>query len=178
MARCDDNTFTKLAVSGTLGIERKRNKMENTRDTHRIFTRAAIPDDVEAMLSCDAYAQAHEDQYRDRDQAVRAAVGKGQCLLAMRASQVAGYALLHHDFFDHGFVSLVVVSPAFQRLGVGQRLLAGAEDACTTAKLFTSTNQSNLAAQGLFASAGFVRSGQIDNLDENDPELVYVKWCR
>ncbi len=58
------------------------------------------------------------------------------------------------------------------------RLLAAAEDACRTEKLFTSTNASNGAAQRLFASAGFVRSGQIEHLDEGDPELVYVKWCR
>ena len=28
------------------------------------------------------------------------------------------------------------------------------------------------------AGAGFVRSGQIEHLDENDPELVYVKFLR
>ena len=49
---------------------------------------------------------------------------------------------------------------------------------CQTEKLFTSTNQSNGAAQRLFTSAGFVHSGRIEHLDEGDPELVYVKWCR
>ncbi|MFA6069634.1 MAG: GNAT family N-acetyltransferase [Janthinobacterium sp.] len=78
----------------------------------------------------------------------------------------------------HGFVSLVVVAPGQQRRGVGLRLLAAAADACRTEKLFTSTNQSNGAAQRLFASAGFVRSGRIEHLDEGDPELVYMKWCR
>jgi ribosomal protein S18 acetylase RimI-like enzyme len=145
--------------------------MENRHATEQIITRAARPGDVEAMLACDAYAQAHAS----RGDAVRAAVGKGLCQVATRAGQVAGYALLHDDFFGYDFVSLVVVAPGQQRRGVGLRLLAAAEDACTTAKLFTSTNQSNGAAQRLFASAGFVRSGQIDHLDEGDPELVYVK---
>ncbi|SFX43772.1 Ribosomal protein S18 acetylase RimI [Janthinobacterium lividum] len=148
--------------------------MQNRDETDKIITRAALPGDVEAMLACDAYAQAHAS----RGDAVRAAVGQGHCQVAIRAGQVAGYVLTRDDFFDYGFVSLVVVSPAHQRRGVGVGLLAAAEAACTTAKLFTSTNQSNLAAQRLFASAGFVRSGQIDHLDEGDPELVYMKWCR
>ena len=148
--------------------------MQNRDETDKIITRAAQAGDVDAMLACDAYAQAHAS----RGEAVRAAVGQGHCQVAIRAGQVAGYVLTYDDFFDYGFVSLVVVSPAHQRRGVGVRLLAAAEAACTTAKLFTSTNQSNLAAQQLFASAGFVRSGQIDHLDEGDPELVYMKWCR
>jgi len=141
--------------------------MENRTEADDIVTRMAGHGDVAAMLACDAYAQAHPE----RGDAVRAAVSKGH-------SQVAGYVLTHDDFFGHGFVSLVVVVPGQQRRGVGLRLLAAAADACQTEKLFTSTNQSNGAAQRLFASAGFVRSGQIEHLDEGDPELVYVKWCR
>ncbi|MGX9713542.1 GNAT family N-acetyltransferase [Janthinobacterium lividum] len=148
--------------------------MQNRHETDPIITRLAQAGDVAAMLACDAYAQMHAS----RGDAVRAAVGKGHCQVAMRAGQVAGYVLTHDDFFGYGFVSLVVVDSGQQRRGVGLRLLAAAEAACQTGKLFTSTNQSNLAAQQLFASAGFVRSGRIDHLDEGDPELVYVKWCR
>ncbi|MED5612441.1 GNAT family N-acetyltransferase [Janthinobacterium sp. P210005] len=143
-------------------------------DESTVLVRTARPEEIDAMLACDAYAQAHPE----RGDAVRAAVGQGHCLVAMRAGHVAGYALTHDDFFGYGFVSLVVVDSGQQRRGVGLRLLAAAEAACQTGKLFTSTNQSNSAAQRLFASAGFVRSGQIDHLDEGDPELVYVKWCR
>ena len=114
--------------------------------------------------------------YKSRGEAVRAADDRNLCLVALRAGQAAGYALLHEDFFGYGFVPLVVVSSGQQRRGVGLRLLAAAEAACQTKKLFTSTNQSNLAAQRLFASAGFVRSGRIDHLDEGDPEFVYVKF--
>ena len=45
-------------------------------------------------------------------------------------------------------------------------------------KLFASTNASNTASQALMTKAGFVPSGQIDNLDEGDPERVYVKFIR
>ena len=145
--------------------------MENRTEADEIVTRAAGHGDVDAMLACDAYAQAHAS----RGEAVRTAVGQGHCQVAIRAGQVAGYVLTHGDFFGYAFVSLVVVAPGQQRRGVGLRLLAAAEAACRTGKLFTSTNQSNGAAQRLFARAGFVRSGRIDHLDEGDPELVYVK---
>ena len=121
--------------------------MENETQADDTITRVAVPGDVPAMLTCDTYAQAHAS----RSDAVRAATGKGQCLLALHAGQVAGYVLLHHGFFDHGFVPLVVVSPAQRRRGVGLRLLAAAATACQTEKMFTSTNQSNQAAQGLRA---------------------------
>ena len=147
--------------------------MQHRDATDAVITRVARPGDVAAMLACDAYAQAHPE----RGDAVRAAVGKGHCQVAIGNGQVAGYVLTHDDFFGHGFVSLVVVAPGQQRRGVGLRLLAAAEAACQTEKLFTSTNASNLAAQQLFASAGFVRSGRIEHLDEGDPELVYMKCC-
>lgn len=148
--------------------------MENRTEADKIVTRMAGHGDVAAMLACDAYAQMHPE----RGEAVRAAVSKGHSQVAIRNGQVAGYVLTHGDFFGYGFVSLVVVAPGQQRRGVGLRLLAAAADACQTEKVFTSTNQSNGAAQRLFASAGFVRSGQIEHLDEGDPELVYMKWCR
>ncbi|WP_218965264.1 GNAT family N-acetyltransferase [Janthinobacterium sp. 13] len=119
-----------------------------------MLVRTARPEEIDAMLACDAYAQAHPE----RGDAVRAAVGQGHCLVAMRAGHVAGYALTHDDFFGYGFVSLVVVDSGQQRRGVGLRLLAAAEAACQTGKLFTSTNQSNSAAARLTISTRETRS--------------------
>lgn len=138
------------------------------------LTREATAGDVHAMRECDAYAKAKPG----RAGFLSAAVEKRQCLVAVEAGHVIGYVVLTCDFFENGFVSLVVVSPAHQRKGVGLRLLAAAEAACRTPKLFTSTNSSNLASQMLIEKAGFVRSGVIDNLDEDDPELVYFKRVR
>ena len=46
---------------------------------------------------------------------------------------------------------------------------------CRTPKLFTSINLSNLGMQSLLAKSGYELSGVIHNLDEGDPELVYLK---
>ncbi|UII73577.1 GNAT family N-acetyltransferase [Pseudomonas sp. HN11] len=135
--------------------------------------RQATPEDVRALIELDIYATAHTH----RRVFIHDAVIRQQCLVALdTAGYCTGYLVLTHDFFDHGFVALVVVSPTHQRQGVALRLLAAAEAACKTPKLFTSTNASNTASQALFAKAGFVPSGQIENLDDHDPERIYVKF--
>ena len=140
----------------------------------RWLIRQAMPDDVHALVGLDAYATAHAS----RRVFIYDAVIRQQCLVAADADVCAGYLVLTHNFFNHGFIALVVVSPLYQRQGVALRLLAAAEAACKTPKLFTSTNASNGASQALLMKAGFIPSGQIENLDDNDPKRVYVRFIR
>lgn len=139
-----------------------------------LLTREAKPGDVQAMLEFDVYAQSNPG----RGTVIREAVDKRQCLVAVESGGLVGYLVLTYAFFENGFISLVVVSPAHQRKGVALQLFAAAQQACKTAKLFTSVNESNLASRKLIAKAGFVPSGVIENLDEGDPELVYFKFVR
>ncbi|WP_226474963.1 GNAT family N-acetyltransferase [Pseudomonas sp. MWU16-30323] len=138
------------------------------------FTREAKLEDLSDLVELDAFAKSNVS----RGELIREAVEKGQCLVAVDAGSVVGYLVLTHDFFGNGFVSLVVISPAHQRKGIALLLLVAAESACKTNKLFTSTNRSNVASQQLMSKAGFLRSGVIENLDEDDPELVYFKVVR
>lgn len=136
--------------------------------------REAIPGDIEAIVDADAYAQAHVS----RRNFIECAVTDGQCLVATGSDGVLGFVVLTHNFFEQGFIPLVIVAQEHRRRGIALQLLRAAESACRTAKLFTSTNRSNVAAQALLSKAGFIRSGIIENLDLDDPELVYCKWCR
>jgi hypothetical protein len=52
------------------------------------------------------------------------------------------------------------------------------ESYCRTAKLFTSTNLSNVPMQMLLRKLAYKLSGVIHGLDENDPELIYCKAIR
>ncbi len=88
---------------------------------------------------------------------------------------IRGYVIFDESFFDQFFVRLLIVHPDFRRRGLATALMRAAELDCQTGKLFTSTNQSNLPMQQLCARLGFVKSGYIENLDEGDPELIYVK---
>lgn len=128
----------------------------------RWVIRQAIPDDVHALIELDTYATAHGT----RRVFIYEAVARLQCLVALDAGQCIGYLVLTHDFFNHAFVALVVVSPTHRRLGVALRLLSAAEAMSKTPKLFISTNASNSTSQALIAKAGFIPSGRIENLDE------------
>ncbi len=99
----------------------------------------------------------------------------GNCYLAID-TQVLGYGVLEYTFFENGFVSMLYVHPNYRKRSVGIRLMQHLEAMCRTSKLFTSTNLSNLPMQSLLAKLGYRLSGVIHNLDEGDPELVYVKY--
>ncbi|NJN36615.1 MAG: GNAT family N-acetyltransferase [Nitrospiraceae bacterium] len=91
---------------------------------------------------------------------------------------VIGFFVLEYSFFGNGFVSLLVVREGSRRRGVGRALLKHAMSICTTAKLFTSTNESNTPMRSLLREERFEDSGVIHNLDEGDPELVFFRRVR
>ena len=102
-------------------------------------------------------------------------VGDGRCLLARIGDSIAGFGILEQIFYGQGFISLLIVHSDHRRRGVAKALVRQIESICPTEKLFTSTNESNVTAQRVYESMGFVRSGYIENLDEGDPEIVYFK---
>lgn len=122
---------------------------------------------------CDPHAAEHPE----RNRFLSGAIERRECWAAFAADCAKGYVVLNHNFFENGFISLVVVAPAPRRRGIGQPLLAAAEAQFKTPKLFASTNTSNIEAQRLLTRAGFVLSGRVENLDANDPDLVYFKQC-
>jgi GNAT superfamily N-acetyltransferase len=70
---------------------------------------------------------------------------------------------------------MLYVAEPCRRQGVGEALLRRVEWECSTPKVFTSTNVSNLAMHRLLNKMGYNVSGVIDGLDEGDPEVVYLK---
>ena len=133
--------------------------------------RPATAEDVEALCSLDLVARS-EGGRRDF---IRESVAAGACHVAVAGGEVVGYAVLNYTFYRQGFVEMLYVDAAHRRRGAGEALLRGAERACRTPKLFTSTNLSNLPMQALLNKLGYRLSGVIHDLDEGDPELVYCK---
>lgn len=103
------------------------------------------------------------------------AIHNGTCIVARSGREVAGFAVYENSFFGHCFIALVIVAPRFRRRGAARSMIQYIERCSPTPKLFTSTNESNIAMQRVCESLGFVRSGMIDNLDEGDPEIIYYK---
>lgn len=136
-----------------------------------ISARLATKNDIERICSFDHTPQ----QDNERQKFIVHSVSSAYCHVAVVDNQVAGYGVLEYSFFGQGFISLLHVHSDYRRRGVGAALMQYLESHCSTSKLFTSTNLSNLPMQSLLARLGYVLSGVIHNLDEGDPELVYFK---
>ena len=106
---------------------------------------------------------------------ISAAINQGECYIAKENAAIIGFAIMNYHFFDFGFVDLLIVAEEHRRRGVGVALLDYLSSQCKTGKLFTSTNESNTPMRELLAKAGFIPCGQIDALDEGDPELFFVR---
>ena len=79
------------------------------------------------------------------------------------------------SFFGCDFVELLAVAASARRHGIGSLLLQQAVGLSSTIRIFTSTNRSNTRMIGLLEKEGWQFSGQLEGIDEGDPELVYYK---
>ncbi len=134
--------------------------------------RPAARDDLDEMVAADGAASA----LPGRAEFLRRAIHDGHALVALVSGALVGYAVLDHSFYGNAFLALLVVRADARRKGHGTALLRAAEARARTAKVFTSTNESNAPMQRLLEAEGYERSGVIENLDPGDPELVYVKF--
>jgi GNAT superfamily N-acetyltransferase len=103
------------------------------------------------------------------------AVRERHCYIAREGWDVLGFVTFAPVFFGEYFIELLVVHPEQRRKGVATALIRHIERICPAEKLFTSTNQSNTPMQTLCEKLGYIKSGWIDNLDEDDPEIIYFK---
>ncbi len=134
--------------------------------------RAAGSDDIADLIAADPFAQINAGRRAQIAEWVEA----GHCFLAEREGRLVGYSVLNREFFDSFFIKLVAVAETERRTGVGTAMIEYMIELIPPGeKLWTSTNQSNAPMRSLLPRLGFVESGRIDNLDDGDPELVFVR---
>lgn len=135
-----------------------------------LAVRRATSRDLDVVLALDALAPVGHP----RGPFLTLRVGAGECWLVEHEARVVGYVTLRErHFFGRDFVDLLVVEPRVRRRGVGGRLMAHAVASSSSERVFTSTNRSNLAMIDLLEKGGWRFSGQLDGIDDGDPELVY-----
>jgi ribosomal protein S18 acetylase RimI-like enzyme len=134
--------------------------------------RAAGSDDIADLIAADPYAQINAGRRAQIAEWIEA----GHCFVAERDGHIIGYSVVVKEFFDSFFIKLVAVAEAERRAGVGTAMIEHLIDLIPPGeKLWTSTNESNAPMRALLPRLGFIESGRIDNLDEGDPELVFVR---
>jgi len=131
--------------------------------------RKATRADYDRLLALDTLAAGTEE----RCDQIRNWLDTGVCYVAQTGELAVAYGVLHYHFFGHGFIEMIMVGAQFRRKGLGLALVRHFQQRCATQKLFTSTNLSNHSMQTLLQGAGFRSSGFIDDLDDNDPEIVF-----
>ena len=139
-------------------------------ETKKMNIRPAQNSDVEAICAFDQRVGEEES----RRPFIRRSIENGCCYIAEEGA-IMGYAVLEYSFFELGFIAMLYVHENFRRHGVGTALMEHIEGICTTEKLFTSTNLSNIPMQSLLMKLGYEESGIVHGLDEDDPELFYRK---
>lgn len=136
--------------------------------------RLATHDEIGAMCRVEGATVDREK----RREFVPKLIHKGTAHVAVLNGTMVGVAVLEHWFFERGFISLLMVRRGHRRRGVGSALVRHVEILCESERIFTSTNQSNLPMQSLLKKLGYRKSGTVDDLDPDDPELFYSRQLR
>ncbi|ROP77168.1 acetyltransferase (GNAT) family protein [Stenotrophomonas rhizophila] len=126
---------------------------------------------LRALVAIDSVAA----QAPERAELIRAWIADACHVLTIDA-RAAAYGVLDYHFFGCGFIEMVMVDPARRRQGLARILIEHLKSVCVHPKMFASTNRSNTQMQAVLLQTGFESSGHIDNLDPDDPELVF--YCR
>ena len=128
--------------------------------------------DLQAVLELDRIAPVGHE----RGELLTTRVQSGEVILLEHEGRVSGYAVIRsHSFFGRDFVELLAVAASERRHGVGSHLLQQAVALSSSSRIFTSTNRSNIQMVGMLEKEGWKFSGQLEGIDEGDPELVYYK---
>ena len=135
--------------------------------------RWAVADDLDGMLRADHVAAQGDP---GRAEFLRSSLMLGQCQVHVADGAVTGFVIVKPaHFFGRDFIELLIVDPALRRSGIGRALLRHALATAGTSRVFTSTNTSNHPMRSLLEAEDWSFSGELDGLDDDDPELVFYK---
>ncbi len=128
--------------------------------------------DFRRMVAMDPFAQANKARQILLRESIRARIA----WVLASGTALKGYAVLTRSFLQRPFVEVLYVAKEERRRGHGLCLLARMEKLCMRyGEVWTSTNRSNQPMRQLLKKRGFLRQGEVDGLDQGDPEVFYSK---
>jgi GNAT superfamily N-acetyltransferase len=127
------------------------------------FARLANPADLDTLQAFDQFHEINPEVLRS-----------GNCIVAGFDDTVFGYVILSRFFYGRRFVEFLFVHPDQRRKGLGDALLAFAENQAPEEALWISIALGNFNIQTLLHRRGYQHSGVIHDLAKV-PELIYHK---
>ncbi|WP_316861494.1 GNAT family N-acetyltransferase [uncultured Cohaesibacter sp.] len=130
--------------------------------------------DINAALRIDMDVLEHAG----RADHIRSVAFRTGLYLAHKGKEPVGDCCVDFNYFlGQAFVSLLIVAQPFQKMGFGFALLEHVER-LLDGDLWTSTNLTNGPMISLLLGRGYRACGQLDGLDDRDPELFFKKSKR
>ena len=143
--------------------------MENIR-----LRKATIKDKV-IVVDFDYRLDKDEHIKFNREEKITKAIMDDKCFIILADNREVGFVIFDYRFFDQGWIELIIIDEEYRGQGIGGKVFDLICEQCKTNKVFTSTNSSNTRMQRALAKADFSFAGEINGLDDGDPELFYYK---
>jgi len=140
-----------------------------------ISLRKATIEDKALVVDFDYNLDAVEHIELKRKEKITKAILGEECFIILVDNRAVGFVIFDYRFFDQGWIELIVIDEAHRGQGIGGKIFDMICKQCETTKVFTSTNSSNTQMQKALNKAGFSFAGEINGLDDGDPELFYYK---
>jgi GNAT superfamily N-acetyltransferase len=106
---------------------------------------------------------------------VKSHLERHHLIVAEAAAEVVGFLAYRTDWFQCTFIGLVVVREDYRRKGIAREFFRSAEAISPSPRLFSSTEETNVASIRMHTALGFVPSGHIDNLPQGTRELLFYR---
>ena len=132
-------------------------------------------EDQALLVEIDYHHDEVEHVELKREEKITKAIVAEECFVIMADHQAVGFVILDYRFFDQGWIELIILKEELRGSGIGSRALSLTCQQSKTSKVFTSTNRSNIQMQKVLHKVGFTFAGEINGLDDGDPELFYLK---
>jgi RimJ/RimL family protein N-acetyltransferase len=143
-----------------------------------ITLRKAHQNDTSLVVDFDFRLDKVEHFKLNRAEKIQKAISKGHCFLILTDKTEVEFVIFDYRFFDQGWIELIVIDEAHRGRGIAGKAFDLLAAQCESEKFFTSTNRSNASMQAALKKAKFTFAGELQGLDDGDPELFYYRLSR
>jgi GNAT superfamily N-acetyltransferase len=140
-----------------------------------ISLRKATNNDKAIVVDFDYRLDKDEHIKHNREEKITKAISNDECFLILSDYREVGFVIFDYRFFDQGWIELIIIDEKYRGKGIGGKVFDLICEQCKTDKIFTSTNRSNARMQRALIKTDFSFAGEINGLDDGDPERFYYK---